>query len=583
MTRRIVAREVPPDGLRALPDSLHPVLRRIYAARGVRSPQELDCAASRLAAPETLTGLAAAAGLLEEGIRAGWRMLVVGDFDADGATSTAVALRALRAMGAAEVDYLVPNRFDFGYGLSPELAEIAARRRPDLIITVDNGISSVAGVAVCRAAGIRVLVTDHHLPGAEMPGADVIVNPNLPGDVFPSKHLAGVGVIFYVMTALRRRLREAGHFQHNRLPEPNLAELLDLVALGTVADVVTLDHNNRILVEQGLRRIRAGRACAGIAALLSVAGRDPARARASDLGFAAGPRLNAAGRLEDMALGIECLLAREAGEAVAMARTLDGLNRQRREIEGEMRDEAMQALERQAAALDAGALPAGLCVWDEGWHQGVVGILASRLKERFHRPVIAFAPDGEGGLKGSARSVPGVHIRDVLEAVNASHPGVITKFGGHAMAAGLTLPQAALPQFRAGFESLVEDALAEAGPANVVLSDGELSAGDLSLGLAELLESAGPWGQGFPEPVFHGAFRVVDCRIVGERHLKMRVCPVSAGTAIDAIAFNQMEDGGNLPSGPQLLAYRLNVNEYRGRRSAQLVVEHLQPIDREAD
>lgn len=577
MKRRIVQRDLPEDALAGLSGEIHPVLRRVYAARGITATEQLDCSAARLDAPDKLRGLAAATALLEEALSAQWRILVVGDFDADGATSSAVAIRALRAMGAAAVDYLVPNRFDFGYGLSPELVRVAVSRQPDLIITVDNGISSLDGVEACREAGIRVLVTDHHLPAETLPKADAIVNPNLPGDDFPSKHLAGVGVIFYVMTALRRRLREAGYFQRGGRPEPNLAGLLDLVALGTVADVVPLDRNNRVLVEQGLRRIRAGRACAGVLALLEVAGRSPAAARASDLGFAAGPRLNAAGRLEDMALGIECLLTDSAADARTMAERLDSLNRQRREIEGQMRDEAIAALEGQAVMLDGQDLPPGLCLVDDDWHQGVVGLLASRLRERFQRPAIVFAPESGERLKGSARSIPGLHMRDVIEAVNVRYPGVIEKFGGHAMAAGLTIRPGGFEDFKTGFEDVMETALRDAEPADVLLSDGELDARDIDLPLAESLRAGGPWGQGFPEPLFHGEFEVKDARIVGERHLKMRVRPADGEDVIDAIAFNQAETAGSLPSGLHQLAYRLDVNEYRGRRSAQLIVEYLEP------
>lgn len=576
LKRRIVERSVSEGALAGFSGEIHPVLRRVYAARGITSADQLDCGASRLAAPDGLHGLEAAARLLEEALTGQWRILVVGDFDADGATSSAVAIRALRAMGAHSVDYLVPNRFDFGYGLSPELVAVAAAREPDLIITVDNGISSLAGVEACRQAGIRVLVTDHHLPGDALPQADAIVNPNLPGDDFPSKHLAGVGVIFYVMSALRRRLRETGYFDRLERPQPNLAALLDLVALGTVADVVPLDRNNRILVEQGLRRIRAGRACAGILALMDIAGRNPATARASDLGFAAGPRLNAAGRLEDMALGIECLLTDSANDARQMAQRLDGLNRQRREIEGQMRDEAVATLEGQAAALDASELPAGLCLVDEDWHQGVVGLLAARLRERFHRPAVVFAPEDGARLKGSARSVPGLHMRDALEAVNVRHPGVIEKFGGHAMAAGLTVRREQFETFRQGFERVLETALQDVEPADVLVTDGPLAAEDIDLPLAELIRTGGPWGQGFPEPLFHGEFELLEARVVGERHLKMRVRPVDGESAVDAIAFNQAEDTDKMPGGRHWLAYRLDVNEYRGRRAPQLIVEYFE-------
>lgn len=573
MQKRIIRRELRIDPDR-LPKELPPVLRRVYAARGIDDPAQLDTTVERLLSPERLNGLTRALDLLEQALVEGQRIVIVGDFDADGATSTALMVRALRSLGAQQVSYLVPNRFDFGYGLTPEIVAVAAQRKPDLLITVDSGISCLAGVAAARAAGMRVLVTDHHLPGLQLPEADAIVNPNLPGDAFPSKNLAGVGVAFYVMVALRARLRDKGWFAVCGLPEPNLAQLLDLVALGTVADVVALDHNNRVLVEQGLRRIRAGRCVPGITALLTVGGRNPARTVASDLGFAVGPRLNAAGRLEDMALGIECLLADDPGVAQHMARQLDQLNRERREIEADMQAQALTALE--SLHLEEGGLPTGLCVYDPAWHQGVIGILASRLKDRFHRPVIAFAAAGNGDIKGSARSVPGLHIRDCLEAVSARHPGLIRKFGGHAMAAGLTLAERDFAVFQGVFDAEVGRHLDEDDLHGIIHSDGELEPHELTLELAELLRLAGPWGQHFPEPVFDGRFMVASQRVVGAAHLKLSVRPADAGETVDAIYFGGVTAGvGDLTGREVQLAYRVDANEFRGIRSVQLVVEHL--------
>ncbi|MDN5870091.1 MAG: single-stranded-DNA-specific exonuclease RecJ, partial [Nitrococcus sp.] len=517
------------------------MLRRVYAARSVCGPADLEQGLSELHPPHLLSNIDAAAELLAGNLMAGGRMLIVGDFDADGATSTALAIRALRAMGAAQVDYLVPNRFDFGYGLSPELVEVAQTRQPDVIITVDNGISSIAGVAAANAAGIPVLVTDHHLPGAELPQAAAIVNPNLPDDPFPSKSLAGVGVIFYVMLALRSYLRAAGWFTAQAIVEPRLAQLLDLVALGTVADVAVLDRNNRILLEQGLRRMRAGQACPGILALLEVAGRARHRLMAADLGFALGPRLNAAGRLKDMSRGIECLLTDCPQTALAIARELDALNRQRREIEQEMHQQALASLETLQTELATASLPHGLCLLDASWHQGVVGILASRIKQRLHRPVIAFARAADGKLQGSARSVPGLHIRDLLERISSRYPGLVVKFGGHAMAAGLTLRAADFDRFRMAFEAAVSDVASAEVLERIILTDGELEPENLDLALAQVLRVAGPWGQGFPEPLFDGVFIVVDRRIVGEQHIRFRLREPQNEAVVNAIAFSAVQ------------------------------------------
>jgi single-stranded-DNA-specific exonuclease len=571
---KIIVRRPLPAGPCGLPQDMHPVLRRVYAARDVCSAAELDCSLEYLHPAALLGGIEDAVELLAAALEDRRRILIVGDFDADGATSCALAVRALRAMGAADVRYLVPNRFEYGYGLTPEIVAVAARQEPDLIVTVDNGISSIDGVRAARARGMRVLVTDHHLPGPQLPEADAIVNPNLPGDGFPSKGLAGVGVVFYVLLALRARLRETGWFAAHGIAEPNMGALLDLVALGTVADVVPLDRNNRILVDQGLRRIRGGRCCAGVRALLECAGRALERVAASDLGYAVAPRLNAAGRLEDMALGIECLLADEPREARAMAVRLDELNRDRRIIEGQMRDQAMAAV--AALSVDEhDALPIGLCLYDEGWHQGVIGILASRVKDRVHRPVIAFAPAADGELRGSARSVPGLHIRDVLDAVAVSQPGLIVRFGGHAMAAGLSLRHDRLEAFQEAFDTEVRRRLGPHDLQGMIYSDGELGAQELGLELAHLLRSGGPWGQGFPEPVFDGRFEVLARRVVAERHLKLSLrCP-GDDRRLEAIAFGaatQPVHGDRVR-----IAYRLEVNEYRGTCSPQLVVDDLGP------
>ncbi len=573
---RRIRRRDPGDPAPLEAAGLHPVLARVYAARRVCDPAELDLSVSGLPDYRGLLGIEAAAARLARAVEAGESVLVVGDFDADGATSCALVLRGLRAMGARRVDFLVPDRFRYGYGLTPEIVAVAARRRPHLLVTVDNGIGSVAGVAAAHAAGMEVIITDHHLPGPELPAAAAIVNPNQPGDGFPAKSLAGVGVAFYLLLAVRARLRESGWFA--RRPEPRLAAWLDLVALGTVADVVPLDRVNRILVAQGLARIRAGETCPGIRALLEVAGRDPARCVASDLAFAAAPRLNAAGRLTDMSLGIRCLLCDEPAEASALAQQLDELNRRRRDIEARMQDEALAALER--LDLDGGTLPPALCVYDPGWHPGVVGILAARLKERFHRPVVAFAPDGEGGLlKGSARSVPDLHMRDLLDAVATRHPSLLSRFGGHAMAAGLSLPAAHLEAFGAALAEEAARAGAGRESAGTVESDGPLDPADFQPELAGLLRYGGPWGAGFPEPVFDGRFRVADWRTVGGdgRHLRLTVQPAEEGPVLEAIAFNQAPPPG-LAAGTELeLAYRLDLNHFRGTTRLQLMVEHLAP------
>jgi single-stranded-DNA-specific exonuclease len=552
--------------------NLHPVLRRAYAARGVRDSQELSLTLDKLMPVGTLGGIEAAVQLVLA--HRDRRILVVGDFDADGATSTALIVRCLRAWGFACVDFLVPNRFEFGYGLTPEIVGLAVERSPSLIITVDNGISSNAGVAAARERGIQVLVTDHHLPGATLPEADVIVNPNAPGCGFASKALAGVGVAFYVMAAVRREIDARG-----TVVMPPVTDFLDLVALGTVADLVPLDVNNRVLVSQGLRRIRAGRAVPGIRALLAIGNRGMAQATAADLGFTLGPRLNAAGRLDDMSIGIRCLLADSDSEAMALATRLDQLNAERREIEARMQGAALAAVSRLREAGDGGSQRQGVCLFDADWHQGVVGLVASRIKDRIRRPVIAFARAGDGSLRGSARSVPGIHIRDVLDSVAARHPALISRFGGHAMAAGLTIDERQLDAFAQAFDEEVCRWRDPGIPANRVETDGELSSDEIALETAQAVREGGPWGQAFPEPCFDGVFAVKNARLVGEKHLKMWVLSADGQRAFDAIAFNfkSAEEQAALPDGDVRLVYRLDINEYKGERRLQLLVDHVLP------
>lgn len=572
MRLEVVRRSVSGDA-GALDARLHPVLQRIYAARGVRDPAELVLGLRDLLPVTTLSGTQAAAELLCRH-RLGGAVMIIGDFDADGATSTALLVRALRSWGFASVEFLVPNRFEFGYGLTPEIVALAARRRPSLIVTVDTGIASHAGVDAARDAGIEVLITDHHLPAATLPRADVIVNPNLPGCGFASGCLAGVGVAFYVAAALRRLLEQRGELPSSA---SGAAELLDLVALGTVADVVPFDVNNRILVAQGLRRIRAGRCVPGISALLAIARREQSQVVASDLGFAVAPRLNAAGRLTDMSVGIRCLLADDAAEARTLAQELDQLNAERRQIEAKMQSEALAAV-RVLRDPGSGVSRSGVCLFDEAWHQGVVGLVASRVKERLRRPVIAFARAGERLLRGSARSVPGVHIRDVLDAMAAREPQLIQKFGGHAMAAGLTLELERLDAFARAFDTQCAGALAARGSPDVIETDGELACEEIALSTAEALRGGGPWGPGFPEPLFDGVFEVSSARIVGERHLRLGLAAPEGRGEFAAIAFNFLDaerPAAALPSGAVRLIYRLESSEYLGERRLQIVVEHL--------
>jgi len=569
------------------PVDLHPLLCRILAARQVLCADDMALDIQRLYAPELLKGISAAVDLLCAQLLRQGRVLIVSDFDADGATSCALAMRALRSMGFKNIDYIVPNRFEYGYGLTPEIVRLAQQRSPDLIITVDNGISSIEGVDVANAFGIQVLITDHHLPGKVLPAAAAIINPNQIDCSFPSKALAGVGVIFYLMLALRARLRDEAWFTRQGLVEPNMAVLLDLVALGTVADVVPLDRNNRVLVNEGLRRIRNGKACPGILALLKVGRREVRSINASDLGFAVGPRLNAAGRLDDMKLGIECLLTDDVAAARAIAGRLDQINEERKLIESQMRDQALDSL--QTMDLHAEKLPHGLCIYDRQWHQGVIGILASRIKDKIHRPVIAFADavtaqegaeeDQDAELKGSARSVAGLHVRDVLDTIAARNPGLISRFGGHAMAAGLSIKKADYQRFSAAFAEEVSRLLNEDQIQAVIVSDGQISAEQLTLATAQLIRDHGPWGQNFPEPLFDGIFTIVQQRLLsGGKHLKLLVSPQNSDSVLDAIAFNVAADVWPRYDVSQLqLVYRLDINEYRGNRNLQLMVEHLAP------
>ncbi|ECA8971873.1 TPA: single-stranded-DNA-specific exonuclease RecJ [Salmonella enterica] len=565
------------DETAELPADLPPLLRRLYASRGVRSARELERSVKGMLPWQQLSGIDNAVEILYNAFREGIRIIVVGDFDADGATSTALSVLGMRALGCDNISYLVPNRFEDGYGLSPEVVDQAKARGAQLIVTVDNGISSHAGVSHAKTLGIPVIVTDHHLPGDTLPDAEAIINPNLRDCEFPSKSLAGVGVAFYLMLALRTFLRDKGWFDERNIAPPNLAELLDLVALGTVADVVPLDANNRILTWQGLSRIRAGKCRPGIKALLEISNRDPQQLAASDLGFALGPRLNAAGRLDDMSVGVALLLCDNLGEARVLASELDALNQTRKEIEQGMQAEALILCEKLERSSET--LPGGLAMYHPEWHQGVVGILASRIKERFHRPVIAFAPAGDGTLKGSGRSIQGLHMRDALERLDTLYPDLMIKFGGHAMAAGLSLEVHKFEQFQQRFGELVTEWLDPALLQGEVISDGPLSAAEMSMEVAQLLRDAGPWGQMFPEPLFDGRFRLLQQRLVGERHLKVMVEPVGGGPLLDGIAFN-IDTTCWPDNGVQEveLAYKLDINEFRGNRSLQIIIDDIWPL-----
>ena len=554
-----------------LPDALS----RVLNSRGISSNQQIDYSLKRLLPPQSLSNINDAAHLLAEAITADANIVIVGDFDADGATSCALAIRCLTAFGLKNVSYLVPNRFEYGYGLSPEIVGVAAMRQPDVIITVDNGISSVDGVHAAQQLGMSVLITDHHLPGEEIPTADVIVNPNLPNDRFASKNLAGVGVIFYVMLATRAKLREQDWFQQSGIQEPNMSQYLDLVALGTVADVVPLDQNNRILVQQGMQRIRQGQACFGIDALLTVGKRNSSRLSSSDLGFAVGPRLNAAGRLDDMSVGIECLLADSEEKAMSLALQLDQLNKERREVEQSMQQDALAIIEQ--ITLDETEQPDIYILHDDSWHQGVVGLVASRIKERTNRPVLALAPsDTEGEYKGSARSVEGIHIRDVFARLEATHPNLMDKFGGHAMAAGLSIDGKKIPEFKRALESVVKEMTEGHDWEQVLLSDGELDSQEFNMEFAEQIRQLSPWGQGFPEPLFDGYFEVIDARVVGDTHAKLKLRPLVGDQHIDAICFGYLSSHDSLPQGEIRAAYRLDVNEFRERKNLQLMIQYIE-------
>lgn len=576
MTPKKILRRPQPDTAPAWGQNLPPLLRRLYAARGITSDEQLSYTLKSLASPMELRGIDRAVELLAEAIGQQQRVLVLGDFDADGATSTAVAMLGLSMLGLQSVDFRVPSRFADGYGLTPGIIERLRDEGelPDLLVTVDNGISAIEGVKAARDMGMKVIVTDHHLAGDTLPEADAIVNPNQPGCPFLSKNAAGVGVMFYVLTALRKHLREQSLLPQ---PEPNLGALLDLVALGTVADVVPLDHNNRIFVEQGLRRIRQGEARPGILALLEVAGRDHSAISSTDLGFVVGPRLNAAGRLDDMSIGIACLLADSHDEARRLARELDTFNRERRTIEKDMKAQAQDLL--ASMSLDLEGLPWGLALYDPEWHQGVIGILAARIREQTNRPTIAFASDDNGeDIKGSARSIPGLHIRDVLAAVDARHPGMLKKYGGHAMAAGMTLAQSDLDAFSEAFDKVVRDTLVAADLEAAITTDGPLTLDELRLETAALLKRAGPWGQHFPEPIFDGEFRVVSQRVVGENHLKLVLQPFEGGGIIDGIAFNTGPEVPDYTRTGARVVYKPDANTFRGRTNLQLLVDYLEPL-----
>lgn len=563
---------------------LHPLLQKVYANRGITSLKEIDYNLNDLLDFSLLKDIDTAAEIVACAVIENKRLLVVGDFDADGATSCAVMIRSLKAFGLENVDYLVPNRFDFGYGLSPQIVDVAAsldpQMKPDLIVTVDNGISSIEGVDRANELGIQVVITDHHLAADTLPDAAAIVNPNQPGCEFPTKMIAGVGVAFYLMLAVRAKLREKNWFdKESGRTEPNMAKFLDLVALGTVADVVPLDQNNRILVEAGLQRIRANKACSGINALLTIAGKSIEACSSQDFGFIIGPRLNAAGRLDDISIGIECLLCDDYELAFKYASTLNQMNLQRREIESEMLTQAYEFLELQQAKIEqADKIPHAFTLYNEHWHQGVVGLLASRIKEKYHRPVIAFADTGDGELKGSGRSIPGLHMRDVLDAVSKQYPDMIDKFGGHAMAAGLTIQSNKLSGFQQAFTEKVKMALRPEDLDNINETDGAVDEEFMTIEASELFKYASPWGQLFPEPVFDDVFEVLNWRIVGEKHLKLELVKQGTGSIYPAIAFNKTDE--NLPAGEKNIrvVYRLDVNEFRGKRTLQLIVQHIEAV-----
>jgi len=575
MSKKIMQRPLSGNDI-SFSHALPVTMQRILQTRNISSEAELEYRLASLLRPNALMGLTSAVTILADAIEAGEKILIVGDFDADGATSTSLGILALQAMGAIDPDFLVPNRFEFGYGLTPEIVEVVKERQPSVLVTVDNGISSIEGVKVAKSYGMKVVVTDHHLPGDELPIADAIVNPNQHGCGFNSKAMAGVGVIFYVMSGLRAELKSRRWFELQHIPEPRMADYLDLVALGTVADVVALDTNNRILVKQGLQRIQAGFARPGILALLEVANRDVSQIKASDLGFAVGPRLNAAGRLDDMSLGIACLLTSNVQQAKRLAQELDQLNRERKDIESEMKQQAEVVLDKLLA--DDQDLPNGMCFYDETWHQGVIGILASRMKDKCYRPVVAFAKVDEEEIKGSARSIPGLHIRDALDLVAKRHPHILSKFGGHAMAAGMSIKEKHYPEFVEAFDSVVTELVNPDDLQDCLLTDGPLRAEDFSLSFAEMIRQCGPWGQMFPEPVFDGVFDLIQQRIVGQKHLKLLLREPHEGLLVDAIAFFvDLEKWPNTAEQARVV-FKLDINEFRGQRNIQLLVDYIEPV-----
>ena len=574
LNKKIINRDVP-DGIN-LPDSIHPVLKRIYASRNIKSSEDLDYSLGSLIPYEELGGIDDAVILLQEMITQKKRILIVADFDADGATSCALAIRGLTAMGAEDVIYVVPNRFEHGYGLSPKIVDVALDHDPDLIVTVDNGISSIGGVEHAKKNGIKVLITDHHLPGDKLPSADVIVNPQLKENKFPSKNLAGVGVIFYILLALRAKLKAENWFDEKNIKYPNLANLLDLVALGTISDLVPLDKNNRTMVAHGLKLMRKNKSKAGILAILNQSGRQLSTLTSGDLSFAIAPRLNAAGRLTDMSLGIECLLTDDKENATEMAKKLNQLNIERRQIQDNMEEQAFTEFEKYLQDTSK-KIPHGICIYNQNWHQGVVGILAAKIKEKFNRPVIVFAQECQGILKGSARSITELHIKDVFDEIARLYPELILTFGGHAMAAGLTIEESQFDRFSDTFNKVVDRYISSDSLEDQCLTDGELSGDDFSLPLALAIQNAGPWGQSFPEPIFVGQFKILDKRVVGESHLKLKLQSRNNNT-LDAIAFNMTDD--DWPSKLEQITstYRLGINNYRGHSQVQLFIEHIEPL-----
>ena len=574
LNKKIINRDVP-DGIN-LPDSIHPVLKRIYASRNIKSSEDLDYSLGSLIPYEELGGIDDAVILLQEMITQKKRILIVADFDADGATSCALAIRGLTAMGAEDVIYVVPNRFEHGYGLSPKIVDVALDHDPDLIVTVDNGISSISGVEHAKKNGIKVLITDHHLPGDKLPSADVIINPQLKENKFPSKNLAGVGVIFYILLALRAKLKAENWFDEKNIKYPNLANLLDLVALGTISDLVPLDKNNRTMVAHGLKLMRKNKSKAGILAILNQSGRQLSTLTSGDLSFAIAPRLNAAGRLTDMSLGIECLLTDDKENATEMAKKLNQLNIERRQIQDNMEEQAFTEFEKYLQDTSK-KIPHGICIYNQNWHQGVVGILAAKIKEKFNRPVVVFAQECEGILKGSARSITELHIKDVFDEIARLYPELILTFGGHAMAAGLTIEESQFDRFSDAFNKVVDRYISSDSLEDQCLTDGELSGDDFSLPLALAIQNAGPWGQSFPEPIFVGQFKILDKRVVGESHLKLKLQSRNNNT-LDAIAFNMTDD--DWPSKLEQITstYRLGINNYRGHSQVQLFIEHIEPF-----